>query len=190
MRKWKSVALTGALTAATLAGVGVAANAQTATTKSASQPATASWGGSGASGVAANERVVLAFLRDVIDEHHGDHVANYLTQDMEWHGGTVGTVKGSAAVAGLFAGVVTSLPDAHAAVEDIFGQGNQVVVRVVVSGTQKGALLGIPASGRNIHWDGVDIYSLDHGKISSIWAGDDWSAILYYTGQYKAPWIA
>jgi predicted ester cyclase len=132
---------------------------------------------------------VRAFLRDVIDQHHGDHAGRYLTQGMEWHGGTVGTVKGRRDVAGLFAGVVASLPNAHAAIEDIFGQGDQVVVRVVVSGTQKGALLGIPATGRNIHWGGVDIYRLNGGKISAIWAGDDWTAILYYTGTYKAPGI-
>ena len=192
MRKLQSVVLGAALTAATAVGLGAAgatANAKTATAEHATRPAAASPGGSKAATVAANEREVLAFLRDVIDEHHGDHAGRYLTQDMEWHGGTVGTVKGRQDVAGLFAGVVASLPNVHAAVADIFGQGDQVVVRVVVSGTQKGALLGIPATGRNIHWDGVDIYSLKNGKISAIWAGDDWTAILYYTGTYKAPWI-
>ena len=59
-----------------------------------------------------------------------------MTPGMEWHSGTVGTVKGRADVAGLFAGVVASLPDARAVIEDIFGQGDQVVVRVIVSGTQ------------------------------------------------------
>jgi predicted ester cyclase len=101
----------------------------------------------------------------------------------------VGTVQGRQDVAGLFAGVVASLPNAHATLEDIFGQGDQVVVRVTVSGTQQGTLLGIPATGRNIHWDGVDIYRLNGGKISAIWAGDDWTAILYYTGTCTAPWI-
>jgi predicted ester cyclase len=194
MRKLQGVVLAAALTAATAAGLagagaGAAANATIAIAGHATRPATASPGGSEAATVATNEREVRAFLRDVIDEHHGDHAGRYLTQDMQWHGGTVGTVKGRADVAGLFAGVVASLPNAHAALEDIFGQGDQVVVRVVVSGTQDGALLGIPATGRNIHWDGVDIYRLKDGKISAIWAGDDWTAILYYTGTYQAPWI-
>jgi predicted ester cyclase len=192
MRKLQGAALAAALTVATVVGLaaaGATANARTATAEHATQPATAAQGGSEAATVAANERVVRAFLRDVIDEHHGDHAARYLTPDMQWHGGTVGTVAGRENVAGLFAGVVASLPNVHAALEDIFGQGNQVVVRVVVSGTQEGPLLGIPATGRNIHWDGVDIYRLNGGKISAIWAGDDWSAILYYTGTYKAPWI-
>ena len=192
MRKLQSVVLAAALTAATavgLAGAGATANAKTATAGHTTRPATASPGRSETGTVAANEREVQAFLRDVIDEHQGDHAGRYLTRDMQWHGGTVGTVKGRTDVAGLFAGVVASLPDAHASIKDIFGQGSQVVVRVVVRGTQKGALLGIPATGRSIHWDGVDIYRLTDGKISAIWAGDDWTAILYYTGTYKAPWI-
>jgi predicted ester cyclase len=185
MRKFHSTALAAALTVATAAGVASAATATTAASATTAAPQHATRPAT----VAANEREVRAFLRDVIDEHHGDHAGRYLTRDMQWHGGTVGTVKGRTDVAGLFAGVVASLPDAHASIKDIFGQGSQVVVRVVVRGTQKGALLGIPATGRRIHWDGVDIYRLTDGKISAIWAGDDWTAILYYTGTYTAPWI-
>jgi predicted ester cyclase len=194
MRKLQRIALATALAAATaaagLAVSGATANAKTVTAGHAAQSATASRDGGGDSTVTRNEREVLAFLQDVINEHHGDDAASYLTQDMEWHGGTVGTVSGSADVAGLFAGVVASLPNAQVVVQDIFGQGDQVAVRVTVSGTQTGALLGIPASGRNIQWTGEDLYTLRDGKISSIWAGDDWTSILYYTGTYKAPWIA
>jgi len=140
-------------------------------------------------GVKGNERVVKAFLQDVINEHNGGDAAKYLNPGMQWSGGTVGTVTGSANVAGLFAGVVAAFPDAHITIDDIFGQGDQVVVRVVVSGTQEGAIIGIPASGRHVQWDGVDVYRLSKGKISNIWAGDDWTAILNDTGTYKAPWI-
>jgi predicted SnoaL-like aldol condensation-catalyzing enzyme len=186
MRKLQRVAAAVAL-AAGLAVAGVTASAATAAPAHPTQAATAMRGGAGS--VRANERVVETFLQDVIDEHHGDHAADYLNPDMQWSGGTVGTVTGRANVAGLFAGVVAAFPDAHITIDDVFGQGDQVVVRVVVSGTQNGAILGIPASGRHVQWDGVDVYRLSHGKISNIWAGDDWTAILNDTGTYKAPWI-
>jgi predicted ester cyclase len=35
-------------------------------------------------------------------------------------------------------------------VQDIFGHGDEVVVRLVVTGTQEGPLLGIPATGRHL----------------------------------------
>jgi predicted SnoaL-like aldol condensation-catalyzing enzyme len=195
MRKLQRAAVAVAVTAglgvagAGIAGLGVAgaaANAAAAAPWHRTQVATAP----GAGTVSASERVVEEFLQDVINEHHGDHAAEYLNPSMQWFGGTVGTVTGRASVAGLFAGVVAAFPDARIAIDDIFGQGDQVVVRVVVSGTQKGAILGIPASGRHVQWDGVDVYRLSHGKISDIWAGDDWTAVLNDTGTYKAPWIS
>ena len=188
MKKFQIAALAATLTAAAAVGLTTGPGMASATTRAAGHPArTINAHRSG--DLAANEREVRAFLHDVINEHHGDQAGGFLTRDMQWHGGTVGTVSGRQDVAGLFAGVVASLPNAHVSIKDIFGQGDQVVVRVVVRGTQKGALLGIPATGRDIHWDGVDIYRLRGGKISAIWAGDDWSAILFYTGTYKAPWI-
>ena len=185
MRKWQRVAVAAAL-AAGLTAVGTAAGPATAAPAHRTQATASPAHGAGLKG---NERVVEAFLQDVINEHNGDHAINYLNPDMQWSGGTVGTVTGSANVAGLFASVVAAFPDAHITINDIFAQGDQVVVRVVVSGTQEGAILGIPASGRFVQWDGVDVYRLSDGKISNIWAGDDWTAILNDTGTYKAPWI-
>ena len=185
MRKLQRVALAAAIAAT---GVGVAAATANATTAGRGAPAATVSLAAGA-GLTGNERVVEAFLQDVINGHNGDHAASYLNPDMQWSGGTVGTVTGSANVAGLFAGVVAAFPDAHVTIDDIFAQGDQVVVRVVVSGTQEGAILGIPASGRAVQWDGIDVYRLSEGKISNIWAGDDWTAILNDTGTYKAPWI-
>jgi predicted ester cyclase len=187
VKKFQRAALVVTLTAAT--GLGLAAPGMASAVTGTASHRVRTVSAPRAAGVAANEREVRAFLRAVINEHHGDQAGQFLTRNMQWHGGTVGTVRGRQAVAGLFAGVVASLPNAHVSIRDVFGQGDQVVVRVVVRGTQKGALLGIPATGRNIHWDGVDIYRLAGGKISAIWAGDDWSAILFYTGTYKAPWI-
>jgi steroid delta-isomerase-like uncharacterized protein len=180
-----AAALAAALAGAGLGVAGATANAATAAPAHRTQAAVPSRGGS----VKANEHVVEAFLQDVVNEHNGGAAASFLTPDMQWYGGTVGLVSGRANVAELFAGVVAAFPDAHVTIDDIFGQGDQVVVRVVVSGTQEGAILGIPASGRHVQWDGVDIYRLNDGKIANIWAGDDWTAILNDTGTFKAPWI-
>jgi steroid delta-isomerase-like uncharacterized protein len=187
MRKLQRIAVTAALATAALGVAGAAASAATAAPAHRTHAAMAS--AAHGAGLTGNERVVEAFLQDVINEHHGDHAINYLNPGMQWSGGTVGTVTGSANVAGLFASVVAAFPDAHITINDIFAQGDQVVVRVVVSGTQEGAILGIPASGRFVQWDGVDVYRLSDGKMSNIWAGDDWTAILNDTGTFKAPWI-
>jgi predicted ester cyclase len=183
MGKWQRAALVAALVVATAGGVTIAggvANADDGTVSHHGRPA----------GVEANKRVVEAFMRDVLNGHRGDHAARYFTPGMSWHGGTVGTVTGRDNVAGLMTLVVTSIPDLHAEVQDIFGEGDKVVVRLVVTGTLKGDLLGVHGTGQHVQWDAIDLYHLDGGKISEEWAGEDFTAFLNTTGTYKAPWIA
>jgi steroid delta-isomerase-like uncharacterized protein len=181
-KKLKLATLAVAVTAAVVgSGLGIAnASAQPATTGQSATDA----------GLCANERVVDTFLHEVIDNHDGSAVAGLVTSDVAWHGGTLGVVSGSANVQGLFTGIVTALPDLHSTVYDVVGQGDQVVVRQILTGTQKGAIIGIPASGRTVTWDALDLFVLRDGKIRQIWAGDDWTAILNDTGTYKAPWIS
>ena len=191
MSTWQRIALGTALTAATVGGLTIAgssANAQTTSAKPANQT-TGPFHGLGDGRVRANEAVVDRFMHDVLDAHDGPAAAKFLTADMQWHGGTVGTVAGRDNVTGLLTTVVTSIPDLHTDVKDIFGQGDEVVVRLVVSGTQTGPLIGIPATGRHVQWDATDLYRLSDGKIAEEWAAEDFTAILNDTGTYKAPWI-
>ena len=182
MNKLQRTAVASAVIAAAVAGglgVATAASAQPAATDN----------GYGA-GTQANERVVETFLHEVVDEHEGSATAGLVTSDVSWHGGTLGVVSGRANVTGLFTGIVTALPDLQSTVYDVVAQGDQVVVRQIITGTQKGAIIGIPASGRTVTWNAVDLFVLRDGQISQIWAGDDWTAILNDTGTYKAPWIS
>ncbi|HZC54127.1 MAG TPA: ester cyclase [Mycobacterium sp.] len=175
---------TGAV-AAGLAVSGTAASAQPTTARPAAAAQHREW----PSSEAANKALVLRFLQDVLNGHHGDHAARYLTDDAQFHAGTVGDITGRDNFAGLLTTVVTAIPDLDAALQDIRADGDEVVVRVVVTGTQKGDLLGVPASGRHVRWDAIDLYRIEHGKISQEWAAEDFTAFLNDTGTYKAPWI-
>ena len=54
---------------------------------------------------------------------------------------------------------------------------------------QTGNLLGIPATGKPIRWDAVDIYRVtDAGKISEQWTFEDLTAITGQLGAVKLPW--
>jgi len=57
---------------------------------------------------------------------------------------------------------------ARASRYDVIASGDLVALRLVVTATQSGDMLGIPASGRDVRWNAVDIYRVtDDGKISA-----------------------
>jgi predicted ester cyclase len=54
----------------------------------------------------------------------------------------------------------------------------------------QGPLFGIPATGRRLRWDAIDLYRISDGKIIEEWALDDATAILNGVGAYTPPWLA
>jgi predicted ester cyclase len=139
--------------------------------------------------VEANKELVRESLQRIFNEHNPDLASEYFTLEAKWHGGIVGTVEGLENVTEVLRSFIGAVPDLHATEQDIVAEGDTVVVRLVVEGTHQGNLLGIPATGRRVRWDAVDIYRLSDGKIAEEWAADDSTAILYEVGAYKPPWI-
>src|SRR6266540_2689352 len=123
-----------------------------------------------------NKRIVREFIETAFNQHEADKAGALLTPDMKWHGGTLGTVE--------------ALPDLHNVEQDIIAERDIVAVRAVVEATHEGDLLGIPASGRHVQWDAVDVYRVADGRIAEEWAADDLLAFVYGVGAYTPPWLA
>src|ERR1700737_2024585 len=58
-----------------------------------------------------NKRIVRAFIEAAFNQHQADRAAEYMTSDIKWHGGTLGTVEGRDNFAGLIGAIVSALPD-------------------------------------------------------------------------------
>ena len=140
--------------------------------------------------IGSNVELVREYTRRVFNEHNPELAAEYVTPDVKWHGGTLGTVEGSENLVGLLRGFIGALPDLNAQEQDIVADGDMVAVRFVVEATHEGNLLGIAPTGRRVRWDAVDVYRLRDGKIGEEWAADDITAILHQVGAYTPPWTS
>jgi predicted ester cyclase len=140
--------------------------------------------------VGSNVEIVREYTERVFNAHAPERASEYVTPDVKWHGGTLGTVEGADNLVGLLRGFIGALPDLNAQEQDIVAQGDTVAVRFVVEATHKGDLLGIAPTGRPVRWDAVDVYRLRDGKITEEWAADDLTAILHQVGAYTPPWLS
>jgi steroid delta-isomerase-like uncharacterized protein len=140
--------------------------------------------------VGSNIEIVREYTERVFNAHNPELAAEYVTPDVKWHGGTLGTVEGADGLVGLLQGFIGALPDLNAQEQDIVANEDTVAVRFVVEATHQGDLLGIAATGRPVRWDAVDVYRLKDGKISEEWAADDMAAILHQVGAYTPPWLS
>jgi steroid delta-isomerase-like uncharacterized protein len=138
----------------------------------------------------ASKKLARDYIDQVFNQHNPVKAADFVTGDVVWHGGALGDITGAENLAGLLGSFIGALPDLRAAEQDIIAENDLVVVRLVVTATVKGSLLGVPADGKPVRWDAVDIYRVTDGKISEEWAADDIATIMAQIGAFNPPWAA
>ena len=90
--------------------------------------------------------------------------------------------RGPDGVKRLIAGLRTAFPDLQTTIEDIFSDGDRVVVRFTAHGTHSGVFMGIAPTGKRVTWNGVNIYVVADGMIRETWQLADGLGLLRQLG--------
>ena len=70
--------------------------------------------------------------------------------------------------------LLTAFPDLWVRVDDLIAaEGNKVVARFVIGGTQRGQFLGIPATGKPMAVEEITIWRIADGMIAERWTAVD-----------------
>jgi predicted ester cyclase len=138
----------------------------------------------------ANKKLARDYIEQVFNQHKPDKAADFVTRDVVWHGGGLGDIPGVEGLTGLLRSFIGALPDLNAAEQDIVAENDLVLVRLIVTGTVKGSLFGVPADGKQVRWTAYDVYRVTDSKISEEWAGDDVASIMIQIGAFNPPWAA
>jgi len=108
---------------------------------------------------------------DALDQYFADDFDNSLS-------GMPGLPGGLAGAKMAHQGVMQAFPDRKVAIEDIFGEGDEVFVRTRVTGTNQGGFLGTPANGNPFDIAAVGTYGFRDGKIVSHWGLNDGMTLM------------
>jgi len=77
-----------------------------------------------------------------------------------------------------------AFPDLKVTIDDILQDGDKVVVRSHITGTQKADFLDFPAKNRSLNIQAVDIHEFKDGKIARTWHTEDWMTGLRQLGVF------
>jgi steroid delta-isomerase-like uncharacterized protein len=87
----------------------------------------------------------------------------------------------------VWAQFFAAFPELQHTLEDIFAAGDRVVVRMRVTGTQRGELMGIPPTGRAVSFGSINILRCADGMIVEQWNNYDALGMLQQLGVIPAP---
>jgi steroid delta-isomerase-like uncharacterized protein len=129
-----------------------------------------------------NKALMRRFLEEVFNKKNLAAIDEFIAPDHVDH--TLPpflptTPEGTKRAIGMF---LTAFPDVHLTVEDMVAEGDKVVTRYTSRGTQKGAFVGMPPTGKQITVSSVIIARIADGKIVEEWGLDDQMGMLQQLG--------
>jgi steroid delta-isomerase-like uncharacterized protein len=79
-----------------------------------------------------------------------------------------------------------AFPDLLVTIEDLLTDGDRFASRTTVTGTHAGDLMGMPATGKRISVEAVDIGRIENGQAKERWGGLNMYALLTQLGVIPA----
>ncbi len=98
-----------------------------------------------------------------------------------------GPSKGKAEAVKMFKSMTTAFPDLKMQVANAWGVEDFALSEVTLTGTQKGAFMGMPATKKPVNLHGVDIVQIKDGKAVKGWSYGNSIELLTQLGLIKAP---
>ncbi len=78
--------------------------------------------------------------------------------------------------------MLAGFPDYQTVIDDLVAEGDKVVARITMSGTNTGNFMGIPPTGKHVSFTGIYIARIANGKIVEHWGEEDGVSLLQQLG--------
>ena len=113
-----------------------------------------------------NKKVIRTFMEEVLNEGRFERMDDLVMEHFVELDPLPGQSQGREGLREVLQQMRISFPDMHWVVEEMIGEGDKVCTRFTWTGTQRGAFLGVPATGRPVAVKGVVIDRLSDGKMA------------------------
>lgn len=115
-----------------------------------------------------NRTTILRFFRDVMGAGDLDALDELAVEDYEDHVALPGQGPGRAGLKRRVATIRAAF-EPRQRLHDVIVDVDRVAVWWTLRGTHSGPFLSLPASGKQVEFDGVDMYAMRGGRMSAHW---------------------
>jgi len=116
-----------------------------------------------------NKAIVRRFIEEVLNDGNLEVSNDLVAEDFIAHPAPTAGPAGLAGVKEFAAAQRAAAPDWHITIQDIFAEGDKVVVRAFGRGTPRRAYFGIAPSKEPITIPWIAMYRVAGGKIAERW---------------------
>jgi steroid delta-isomerase-like uncharacterized protein len=133
------------------------------------------------------QNAVIHHWIDTWNKQDLDAAGDLLAPDYVRHDANLPDVHGPTAELEFIAGALSAFPDLHLRAEQLIAQDGLVSVRFSFRGTHQGEFLGVPATGREVRFESMEVFRLASGKIAEQWVVMNALGLFQQLGAIPSP---
>ena len=133
-----------------------------------------------------NKAIVRRWV-EAFNEGNVDAVDELVTDSYVRHDPNSPDVRGPEEEKQLISMYRSAFPDLRFTIEDMVAEDDKVCIRVGISATHKGELLGIPPTEKQLTFTAMELYRLAGGKIDEQWVNVDTLSMMQQIDAVPAP---
>lgn len=129
-----------------------------------------------------SKKVIFEYYRRVWDEHETDAIPALFAETYINHAGARGTLKGPDGILANYRSLKDAFPDVAFTLDLVLSEDSRVCAYYTMTGTHKGAFMGIAPTGNAVKVPGIGIYEVKDGMIAESWVVRDSLVLLRQLG--------
>lgn len=135
-----------------------------------------------------NKSVVRRFIQEGLNNRNPELIIDTYSENYVGHDPERPTPRTIADLQQGMAGLLGNVfPDGQYSIERLFAEGDLVAWHWIFRATHQGELMGIPATGKQIVFGGINIFRLEEGKVVEDWVYRDTTGLMRQLGALPAP---
>jgi steroid delta-isomerase-like uncharacterized protein len=129
-----------------------------------------------------DNKILMRRFVDSLNNGPPSALEEFIAADYVYHNPALPDVKDFATLRQFNAMTGAAFPDLHFTIEDLIAEGDKIVYRYSATGTHKGTLSGIEATGKTVTITGMVISRIVNGKIQEDWEQTDMLGLMQQLG--------
>jgi|SRR6185312_2163400 len=119
--------------------------------------------------VSKNEAMMSKFYDEVINKHNTGMIDSLVSSDYVEHCVTPGYTADRSGLKKGWEDFTKAYPDMNCKIHFMVADSDCVTTQYTFTGTNTGSMMGMPATGKKVNVDGVDIVRYKNGKATEHW---------------------
>ncbi len=129
-----------------------------------------------------NKRIYKEFIQEIFNEGHFEKLDELVAPTYVLQDAPPGTPIGSESVKQAATMFRNAFPDLKIVIDELIAEGDIIAARSTLSGTHKGAIFGIPATGKTVCVTSLTMVRIKNGLLYESWVRNDSLGLLQQLG--------